>query len=187
MAYVYSTNMNRVVASVASGAVLGAVGSSIAAHASAEDESDFDLYVENPRVEDLRPLVRSWEKGAETWPWVWTWRNQHGPHHVFVGLDGDAVNDIERLSHDARNNITIVAPESELRAHAPGGDQSFYSRCQCGHIASQVALMDVKAKIMMLEDERIICFDRCTVSQPPEPGAPGDARAWDAAINNNDG
>ena len=37
----------------------------------------------------------------------------------------------------------------------------------------QVALMDVKAKIMMLDDERILCFDECTIVQPPEPGAPG--------------
>lgn len=177
--------MKKVVA-VGSGAVLGAVGTSLAwghspARAAAQEEG-FDVYVKNPRVEDLRPLVRSWEHGLDVWPWVWTWRNQHGPHHVFVGLNGDAVSDIERLSRDARNNITIVAPEADLREHAPGGDQSFYARCQCGHIESQVALMDVKAKIMMLDDERIVCFDRCIISQPPEPGAPGDARAWDAAF-----
>ena len=39
---------------------------------------------------DLTALLEVWTEsdGEETWPWVWTWRNENGPHHVFVGIDG---------------------------------------------------------------------------------------------------
>ena len=93
-----------------------------------------------------------------------------------LGLGYPGGREIERVAKESsRNNVLIVAapPLEEMHKLAP---PKFYEDCQCGVIESGVALMDVKAKIMMLDDERIICFDRCTITQPAEPGAPGTAR-----------
>ncbi|KAJ1471338.1 hypothetical protein T484DRAFT_1844489 [Baffinella frigidus] len=146
---------------------------------SAAEQAEFDVYVKNPKVHDLRPLVAHWQAGREVWPWVWTWRNIDGPHHVFVGANADTVVEVHRLAKaDHRNNIMIVGvPAAQLAALAQseGRVSGFWNECRCGVIESEVALMDVKAKIMMLDDERILCFDHCTIVAPPEPGAPGTA------------
>ena len=130
-----------------------------------DDAAAYDVYIRTPRSSDLRGLVREFMNGKEVWPWVWTWRNQNGPHHVFVGVNEDTIFEIERLARDARNNITLIENEAKLFQLRP---MQFYSKCQCGVIDERVQLMDVRAKIMMLEDERIICFDRCTIAQNPE-------------------
>ena len=128
--------------------------------------SGYDIYISNPVTNDLKKLVKEFENGKEVWPWVWTWRNANGPHHVFVGVNSDTIYEIERLARDdVRNNITLIESEAELLQLRP---MKFYEKCQCGMIDEQVRLMDVRAKIMMLEDERIICFDRCTIAQHPE-------------------
>lgn len=177
--------VRRVLASVgAAGAVVttwahcGGAADAAGGQHSAEEQAEFDVYVDQPTVRDLRPLVAQWQQGLEVWPWVWTWRNRDGPHHVFVGVNPDTIVEIERLAKESpRNNVMIVAapPVAELHKLAP---PQFYDDCQCGVIESEVALMDVKAKIMMLDDERILCFDRCTIAQPPEPGAPGTAQDY---------
>ena len=130
---------------------------------------DYDVYVRNPRVTDLRRLVRLWEEGIEVWPWVWTWRNAHGPHHVYIGVTSDCAAEIERLAERNAsgfpNNVTIVASNDELKRLQP---MEKWSNWQCGVIDGKVALLDVEAKILMLEDERIICFDRLVIAHRAE-------------------
>ena len=176
---VVAVGMHGATASSAGASQHSATASSAgASQHSAEEQAEFDVYITRPTTSDLRPLVAQFQDGLEVWPWVWTWRNRDGPHHVFVGLNADTIPEIERLAKESpRNNIMIVAapPPEEMHKLAP---RKFYQDCQCGVIESEVALMDVKAKIMMLDDERIICFDRCTIAQQAEPGAPGTARDY---------
>ena len=138
-------------------------------NANDEGEKEYDVYVREPRVRDLRRLVRLWEDGRDVWPWVWTWRNAHGPHHVYIGVTPDCVAEIERLAlqnaNGYSNNVTIVANDEELRRLRP---METWSAWQCGIIDGKVALLDVDAKILMLEDERIICFDRLVIAHRAE-------------------
>ena len=83
---------------------------------------------------------------------------------VFDNLEAVLLDNGKSLN-DVRNNITLIESEDTLLRLRP---RQFYERCQCGMIDERVQLMDVRAKIMMLEDERIICFDRCTIAQHPE-------------------
>lgn len=136
-----------------------------------------DLYVHNPNVNDLRRLVNAWEHGHDVWPWVWTWRNPHGPHHVFIGLNERVDRAIEALAVDEQNNMIVVASPSEFARRG----MAYYMKHRCAIVHSHVALMDVEAKLLMLQDERIICFDECTIvdsRKGDDDVLPGDALAW---------
>lgn len=135
-----------------------------------------DLYIDNPTTKDLKGLVRAWEQGADVWPWVWTWRNQYGPHHIFVGVNSRVDASIDLLARNPRNNmVVVVASRDDLSER---GETYYYDR-RCAIVYSSVELFDAASKTLMLEDERIICFDECTFCQPLQRGSPGDAIEWD--------
>lgn len=130
------------------------------------DPADFDYYVKNPTVDDLPVLLRKFdEEGLEVWPWVWTHPNNDGPHHVFVGMTKRTVQDIQRLRKESpQNNILIVATEDSLLA-AADGSMDVYHECQCGIVTdARLQLLHSDAKILMLNDERVIAFDYLTIS-----------------------
>ncbi len=129
-------------------------------------KADYDLYVSDPTVEDLPVLYKEFQKGSEVWPWVWLWRNEYGPHHVFVGVNAAVRKRIEELASDRRNNILLVDPARQRGAYA---SDAFYHKCRCAIVENQVALMDPRNKILMLDDERVAAFDECTIVAPP-PG-----------------
>ena len=52
-------------------------------------EAEFDVYLEKTKRTDLKKLVHEFESGKNVWPWVWTKRNENGPHYVFVGSNKD--------------------------------------------------------------------------------------------------
>lgn len=60
--------------------------------------------------------------------------------------------------------MVVVEKESGL-ASAPGSPGlSWFYQNRCGVIEGQVQLFDAKAKILMLDDERIIAFDSCSIA-----------------------
>ncbi len=128
------------------------------------DPSDFDFYVSKPSVKDLPILLHKFDvEGLEVWPWIWTHPNNDGPHHVFVGISEDSLDEIQRLRNESnQNNILVIASEDELKEVAlKRNDPDIYERCQCGLVIdSQLELLNHEAKILMLDDERVIAFDR---------------------------
>ena len=92
-----------------------------------------------------------------------------------VGVNNRVDAQIEALAADASNNIVIISPRAAIAAKG----EKFYHDRRCAIVHSTVALFDAQAKILMLADERLICFDECTLVQPVEEGAPGDAEEWD--------
>eukprot|EP00628_Pelagophyceae_sp_CCMP2097_P007223 CAMPEP_0184124690 /NCGR_PEP_ID=MMETSP0974-20121125/24646_1 /TAXON_ID=483370 /ORGANISM="non described non described, Strain CCMP2097" /LENGTH=179 /DNA_ID=CAMNT_0026427993 /DNA_START=48 /DNA_END=584 /DNA_ORIENTATION=- len=110
-----------------------------------------DVYLTDPQTSDLQPLVRAWESGGDVWPWVWTWRNPCGPHHVFVGTNARVDAAINELAKDVRNNIVVVVGSPEDIS-----DEAYYYERRCAIVHSTVKLFDAGAKILMLADERII-------------------------------
>ncbi|GMH85235.1 hypothetical protein TrVE_jg5415 [Triparma verrucosa] len=133
-----------------------------------------DLYIKNPKVSDLRILYSRWASGSDVWPWIWCHRNANGPHHVFVLSSTDLnteqakalLQQIERLAKSSPNNniVVIVDNESKL-ASAPGspGLDWFYKN-RCGLVEGRVKLFDADSKILMLDDERVIAFDSCSIA-----------------------
>ena len=58
-----------------------------------------------------------------------------------------------------RNNITvIVRDEALLRQHAP---LEHYFQAGAAVIEGEVAQFDAPDRVLMMADERIICFDKC--------------------------
>jgi hypothetical protein len=135
---------------------------------------------------DLAALLAVWTEndGEETWPWVWTWRNENGPHHVFVGVDGQTLDRCRRVAAASpQNNLTLILPpEHPLLLPAAdvhrreGGDKGgkcggegsvqladFYA-CRCAVVESRPAQIDFAEKVLMLEDERIICYSALTLT-----------------------
>ena len=101
--------------------------------------------------------------GLEVWPWIWTHPNNDGPHHVFVGVDEESLVEIQRLRDESnQNNILVIASKERLMEVAMArNDPEIYARCQCGLVEdSKVQLLNHDAKILMLDDERVIAFDR---------------------------
>ena len=158
-------------AALAAGAlVTGSRSTATTDTAKASGEDEYDVYVRHPRVEDLKILVERFEKGGQdVWPWVWTWRNANGPHHVYLGLTRDCVGDIERLSRE-NNNVLIIASERECSRVATAEQLASW---QCGVIDGKIKLLDVENKMLMLADERIICFDRLIIAHDPASESEG--------------
>jgi hypothetical protein len=113
----------------------------------------------------LNELVKLWEEtdGEETWPWVWCLRNPVGPHHVFIGISKQSLELASKIcNEDRNNNLTIVVKSlADIEAFAPVSE--FY-KCRCGVIECQVEQTDVEHRMIMLKDERIICFDHAYIS-----------------------
>ena len=129
------------------------------------DPADFDYYVSNPTIEDLPILLHKFDVlNMEVWPWIWTHPNtNNGPHHVFVGISEDSLDEIQRLRNESeRNNILVIASDEKLKEVATKrNDPEIYERCQCGLVVdSKLELLNHEAKILMLDDERVIAFDR---------------------------
>lgn len=131
------------------------------------DPKDFDLYISKPTAKDLPILLQKFEEeGKEVWPWIWTHPNNDGPHYVFVGICEETLVRIQRLRDESnQNNILIIASEERLRAVANAkNDPNVYERCQCGLVIdSKVEILNHEAKILMLDDERVIAFDCLTI------------------------
>jgi hypothetical protein len=131
------------------------------------DPKDFDVYISNPTIKDLPILLHKFDKeGLEVWPWIWTHPNNDGPHHVFIGVDENSLVRIQQLRDDSnQNNILIIASEENLRDVASArNDPNIYERCQCGIVVdSKVKLLNHEAKILMLDDERVVAFDCLTL------------------------
>lgn len=131
------------------------------------DPSDFDYYVINPTIDDLPVLLQKFDDDDEdVWPWIWTHPNKDGRHHVFVGISEDSLDEIQRLRNDNddnhNNNILIIASKEKLKEIAlKRNDPNIYERCHCGLVTdSRLQLLNHNAKILMLDDERVIAFDR---------------------------
>eukprot|EP00977_Amphora_coffeiformis_P000876 scaffold190_cov171-Amphora_coffeaeformis.AAC.1 len=132
------------------------------------DEKDFDVYIKNPTADDLPILLKKFdEEGLEVWPWIWTHPNSNGPHFVFIGLNEFYVDEIKRIrAASPNNNILVVANEESLKK-ATKHDPGVLHQCQCGVVTdSSLALLNAKAKILMLKDERVIAYDYLTIIEP---------------------
>lgn len=132
--------------------------------------NDFDYYVKNPTAEDLPTLLHKFDvEGQEVWPWIWTHPNADGPHHVFLGVNGHVIERIQELRKESpQNNILIIVPNEEsLHAAAKASNVStnVYAECQCGIVTNaKLQLLNSSAKILMLDDERVIAFDYLLIS-----------------------
>jgi hypothetical protein len=126
------------------------------------EKKDFDLYITNPTANDLPLLLREFQAGKEVWPWIWCHPNENGPHHVFVVTD-DLTDEIleqihQLLKNSTNNNVLVVTSKDQLKS--PGGVPSM-----CGIVTgAQVTLLNTRDKILMLNDERVIAFDRLVVA-----------------------
>ena len=111
----------------------------------------------------LAGIVQRWkETGADSWPWVWCWRNENGPLYVFVGCNAQTIERIEQLARENPNrNFVLVCPEREAARHA---DLARFHRCRVGIVESPVVELDLENRICMLRDERVLEFDELVVS-----------------------
>ena len=111
---------------------------------------------------NLNGLVNIWQNsgGEETWPWIWTGHNPGGPHHVFIQLNKYTLHHAKRISSESENNnLTLVVKSiDDLIAFNLTPEMFYENRCA---IIEGVALnqLDSENKIMMLNDERVICYD----------------------------
>lgn len=130
------------------------------------DPADFDYYVRNPTVEDLPVLLHKFDvENLEVWPWIWTHPNSNGPHYVFHGVTAETIIQIRQIrAASVQNNILIIADSASLEKAAVA-DPNVYSECHCGLVTdSTLQLLNAKAKILMLQDERVIAFDYLVIS-----------------------
>ena len=110
---------------------------------------------------DLPKLVDTWKlsDGEETWPWVWTWHNVNGPHTVYVGVDQHTLSHCTAVAAASpQNNLTLVVTHMEDIENFGHTADDFYQQ-RCAIIVCQPQQMDLEHKILMLRDERIICYD----------------------------
>ena len=128
-------------------------------------DSTDSKYKEHGERWNLLELVKLWEEtdGEETWPWVWCLRNPVGPHHLFIGVSENTLELARKIcDSDRNNNLTIIVNSiEEIEKYAPVRD--FYN-CRCGVIECPVQQADTENKMLMLKDERIICFDHAYIS-----------------------
>ena len=119
---------------------------------------------QNRKTWRLRALVEYWQtlEDEECWPWVWCQPNPNGPHHVFVGADETLLDRCRSITEASpRNNITIiVSDENCLKRHAP---LDLHFKAGAAVIEGRVEQFDVPDRVLMLDDERIICFDKCHI------------------------
>ena len=127
------------------------------------DRESFDIYIDDPQKKHLTYLLEEFEKGKNVWPWIWTWRNQNGPHHVFVGTNAKVNELIEELANASeRNNLLVITDDNGGRRLTK--DPSFYFKHRCGLVENvTVQEIDSAAKIILLSDQRIIAFDELHV------------------------
>ena len=111
-------------------------------------------------------MLAHWESETkdETWPWVWTWRNPNGPHQVFVGVGDDTLATARAFcSASDRHNLTLVISSIEDDLVSKGLRPADFYQCRCAIIEGEVEQIDAGAKMLMLRDERILCFDVLTL------------------------
>ena len=79
---------------------------------------------------------------------------------VFVGLNDSAVVVIRNLlKSDPNVNVLIIAPPDQLERLSPTDLD------HCGIVSdAKVSLMNVEEKKLMLDDERVVSFDRLVIS-----------------------
>ena len=126
---------------------------------------DANAYRSKQYVWDLNGLLKRWQASEEeeTWPWVWTQRNPNGPHFVFVGVDSRTLNACEAACEASENhNLTLVVRSLEDLEEKGYDPADFYAH-RCAIIESRPSQIDFDHKILMLEDERIMCYDTLTV------------------------
>jgi hypothetical protein len=105
---------------------------------------------------DLNGLLNIWENSEEqeSWPWVWTWHNSVGPHHVFIQLNKYTLQHTKRISDESeRNNSTLVVKSIEdLKVFNLTPEMFYENRCAIieGVILHQ---LDSENKILMLMRE----------------------------------
>jgi hypothetical protein len=124
---------------------------------------DFDIYLTSVKKEDLKFLFRAYQEGLDVWPWIWTQPNETGPHHVFVGKIEEAqLEEIKKLKERVLNINILVISDSES-VQKLGVDRLY--KLECGIVLdTQIELADLENRMIMLEDERIICFTRMYVN-----------------------
>jgi len=108
---------------------------------------------------DLAKLLHLWETSdGESWPWVWCRHNPNGPHHVFLGISANTLDETAAISKaNVRNNLTVIVHSMEDIEKYTTAEQLYMNRCAI--IAVPLQQIDTEHKIMMLRDERIICYD----------------------------
>jgi hypothetical protein len=123
-----------------------------------------DRFLDPRKSWRLKALVDHWQtlEDSESWPWVWCQHNPNGPHHVFVGVDDTLLDRCKAITAASpRNNITVIVSSKEaLSQHAPLSD---YFGAGAAVIEGDVAQFDATDRVLMMGDERIICFDKCCV------------------------
>lgn len=132
------------------------------------DPKDFDVYIRNPTADDLPVLLEKFEEdGLEVWPWVWCHPNDNGPHFVFIGLNEFYIQEIKRIRAESpNNNILVIANEATIK-EATAKCPNVLNDCHCGTVVdSSLALINVRARILMLKDERVISYDYLTIVEP---------------------
>jgi hypothetical protein len=138
------------------------------------NRSDFDIYLTHPTKDDLLPLLNEYTvNNKNVWPWIWTWHNINGPHYIFVGTNTAMNNRIVQLANDSpQNNIIVITNNNDNNndddnsntggsssKHVLTKDISFYYTNRCGIIENvTIQEIDVINKIILLSDERILCF-----------------------------
>lgn len=136
------------------------------------DPRDFDYYIQKPTADDLPTLLHKFDDdGLEVWPWIWTHPNDNGPHYVFIGktVTSTIVQRIQEIREESpQNNILIIISDDESTlqqaAKEAGADESVFDRCHCGIVTgANLELLNIKNKILMLDDERVITFDYLTI------------------------
>jgi hypothetical protein len=122
----------------------------------------FDIYLTSVKREDLKFLFRAFQEGLDVWPWIWTQPNESGPHHVFVGkLEEGQLEEIKQLKESTPNINILVISDSES-VQKLGIDRLY--ELECGIVLdTQIVLADMENRMIMLEDERIICFTKMYV------------------------
>ena len=123
---------------------------------------DFDIYLTSVKKEDLKFLFRANQEGLDVWPWIWTQPNESGPHHVFVGkIEEEQLEEIKKLKESVHNINILVISDSE----SVGKIVDRLYELECGIVLdTQIELADLENRMIMLEDERIICFTRMYIN-----------------------
>lgn len=127
---------------------------------------DAKKYRRTREMWDLLGLLKRWQSSEEeeTWPWVWTQRNPNGPHFVFVGVDAYTLRACEVACESSEtHNLTLVVRSLSDLDEAGYSPTDFYAQ-RCAIIESCPSQIDFHHKILMLEDERIVCYDTLTLA-----------------------
>lgn len=126
---------------------------------------DAEKYLLKRTVWDLKQIVDRWNQAddEETWPWVWCWHNPNGPHHIFIGVDETTISKAKNIAKNPQNNLTLVIQSEEELEPFGYNVSDFHNERFAVHL-SKPKQMDFDNKILMLEDERILCYDRLYIT-----------------------